>query len=293
MARGITGRWMALAAALAAAGLAGPALAEEDAAEGPFGRFSGSLGVDFTNAYIFRGIMQEDDGFIAQPWAELDYNVYSSETGLIRDVTVGAGVWSTFHSEKTLAESSPTWLYETDWYPVVYLGLPAGLTLTTYYYFYTSPNDAFETAQELNFKLAWDDSEALGRFALSPWVNLAIETHRTAFGPDEGVGLQLGAEPTLYTFEHERYPVTFTLPAEMGFSLDDYYEDETGSENAFGYATVGLKLSVPLAFVPSQLGAWSLSLAGKGFFFSHDLAEANDAGDRWQAVVVGSFGVEF
>ena len=65
---------------------------------GPFTRFSGSTGVDFTNAYIFRGIVQEDEGFIGQPWAEIDYNVYSSETGFLRDVTIGGGVWSSFHS---------------------------------------------------------------------------------------------------------------------------------------------------------------------------------------------------
>jgi hypothetical protein len=281
---------LGLAAALAAAGLSGPARAEEDA--GPFSRFSGSMGVDFTNAYIFRGILQEDDGFIAQPWAELDYNLYSSETGFLRDVTIGAGVWNSFHSEETLASSSPTWLYETDWYPVVYLGLPAGLTLTTYYYFYTSPNDAFKTAQELNFKLAWDDSEALGRFSMSPWVNLAIETHRTAFGPDEGVGLQMGVEPTLWSLEHERYPVSFTFPVELGLAIDDYYEDETGSENAFGYLSFGLKMSVPLAFVPKELGEWSFGLAVKGFYFSSDLAQVNDGHD-WQPVVVGSLGVSF
>jgi hypothetical protein len=281
-----------LAASLLALGLSGPAAAEgEDA--GPLSRFSGSMGVDFTNAYIFRGIMQEDDGFIAQPWAELDYNVYSSETGFLRDVTIGAGVWNSFHSEKTLAENAPTWLYETDWYPVVYLGLPAGLTLTTYYYFYTSPNDAFQTAQELNFKLAWDDSEAFGRFAMAPWVNLAIETRRTAFGPDEGVGLQMGVEPTLYSVEHESYPVSFTFPVELGLAIDDYYEDETGSENAFGYLSWGLKVSVPLAFVPKELGEWSFSVAGKGFYFSDDLAAVNDGGDDLQAVVVGSFGVSY
>ena len=279
-------------AGLLALGLSGPAAAEEEDA-GPLSRFSGSMGVDFTNAYIFRGIVQEDDGFIAQPWAELDYNLYSSETGFIRDVTIGAGVWNSFHSEETLAASSPTWLYETDWYPVVSLGLPAGLTLTTYYYFYTSPNDAFQTAQELNFKLAWDDSEALGRFAMAPYVNLAIETRRTAFGPNEGVGLQIGAEPTLWGSESERYPVTFTFPMEIGFAIDDYYEDARGAENFFGYFNFGLKMSVPLAFVPKELGEWSFSVAAKGFVLNDDIANASNDGHNWQPVVVGSLGVSF
>jgi hypothetical protein len=276
--------------------VSGPAAAEEAEAEGdagPLSRFSGSMGVDFTNAYIFRGIVQEDQGFIAQPWAELDYNVYSSETGFIRDLTIGAGVWNSFHDQETLASSSPTWLYETDWYPVVYLTLPAGFSLTTNYYFYTSPNDAFSTVQELNLKLKWDDSEALGRFALAPWVNFAIETHRTSFGPNEGVGVQLGVEPTLYSFEHDRYPVTFTFPMELGLSIDDYYEDASGSENTFGYFTWGVKASVPLAFIPKELGAWSFGVAAKGYVFSSDLANAANDGDDLQYQVVGSLGVAF
>jgi hypothetical protein len=176
---------------------------------------------------------------------------------------------------------------------VVSSGLPANLSLTTYYYFYTSPNDAFKTVQELNFKLAWDDSEALGRFAMAPYVNFAIETHRTSFGPDEGAGVQIGAEPTLYSFEHERYPVKFTFPVELGLAIDDYYEDERGAENAFGYVNFGLKMSVPLAFVPKELGEWSFGLAAKGFYLSSDLADASNGGHNWQPVVVGSLGVSF
>ena len=281
-----------LAAGLVAAGLAGPALAQEEDA-GPLSRFSGSMGVDFTNAYIFRGIVQEDAGFIAQPWAELRYNLYSSETGPIRDISIGGGVWNSVHSKETLASSSPTWLYETDWYPVVSIGLPAGLSLTTYYYWYTSPNDAFVTTQELNLKLAWDDSEALGRFAMAPYVNFAIETHNTSFGPNTGSGVQIGAEPTLWSFEHERYPVKFTFPVELGLAIDNYYEDANGHENNFGYVNFGLKMSVPLAFVPKQLGEWSFSLAAKGFYISDDIANASNGGHNWQPVVVGSLGVSF
>jgi hypothetical protein len=58
----MTGSLSGLAAGLVALGLAGPVLAQEEDA-GPLSRFSGSMGVDFTNAYIFRGIVQGDDGF--------------------------------------------------------------------------------------------------------------------------------------------------------------------------------------------------------------------------------------
>ena len=55
-----------------------------------------------------------------------------------------------------------------------------------------SPNAAFKNTQELNFKLAWDDSDTLGKWAVHPWINLAIETENTSFGPNSGEGVQLG-----------------------------------------------------------------------------------------------------
>jgi hypothetical protein len=254
--------------------------------------FSGIVQADFTNAYFFRGIRQERQGFIAQPWGELYYSLFKSEDGPIRNITVGAGVWNSFHSEETGHTQHPRSLYETDWYPLVSIGLPENLTLTTIYYFYTSPNDAFRSAQELNFKLAWDDSEALGKFALAPWINLAIETHRTSFGPNKGEGLQMGVAPTLYTIPIENYPITLTLPLELGLALHNYYEHADGHESAFGYFSAAGSASVPLAFVPKGFGSWSLTSTIKGYFLSNTLKNANGR-QSTSGVYTGSLTLEF
>ena len=266
---------------------------EEEATEEPESRFSGILQADFTNAYFFRGIRQERNDFIAQPWGELYFSLYRSDEGLIRDVTVGGGVWASFHSAETGHTSNPKSLYETDWYPLVSLEFPHGLSLTTIYYYYTSPNDAFEHVQELNFKLAWDDSETLGRCALQPWINLAMETHKTSYGVNKGEGFQMGIEPTLYEIPIERYPVTLTAPIELGLAIDDYYENaETGHEKTFGYLGFGVTASVPLAFMPEAAGAWAFKLAGKGLYLSNELESAN-RGRGVSPVGVASLSVEF
>ena len=285
----MTARATTLIAVALVLGLSAPAFAQDEPAD----RFSGTFQLDWTNAYFFRGILNEREGIILQPWGELYYSLYSSEDGFLRDVSVGGGIWTTWHSERTLADEDPQWFYEADYYPIVSLGFAGGVSLTGVYYFYTSPNGAFTTVQELNLKLAWDDSEALGRFAMAPYVNFAIETHNTSFGPNTGSGVQIGAEPTLWSFEHERYPVKFTFPVELGLAIDNYYENADGSENNFGYVNFGLKMSVPLAFVPKQLGEWSFSLAAKGFYISDDIANASNGGHNWQPVVVGSLGVSF
>ena len=81
---------LALLAATLMLGLAPPGFAQEEAAEdtGPLSRVSATIQADFSNAYFFRGILQERDGLVAQPWGEVAYSLYSSETGLIRDFTV-------------------------------------------------------------------------------------------------------------------------------------------------------------------------------------------------------------
>jgi hypothetical protein len=268
-------------------GLSTPAVAEEEAES----RFSGVFQTDVTNAYFFRGILQEREGVIIQPWAELYANLFSSEDGFLRDVTIGAGMWSSFHSERTGASDTMGWWYEADYYPLVSMDFAGGLSLLTVYYFYTSPNDAFTTAQELNFKLSWDDSEHW-KFALNPWVNLAIETVNTAFGPDEGVGLQMGLAPTLWESENEDCQISLSMPMELGLALDDYYENDGGGENTFGYANVGLLASLPLNGIPESLGAWTLSAGAKYFFFSSTLEEQN-RGRSTYPVGMLSLGVAF
>jgi hypothetical protein len=256
-------------------------------------RFSGIFQVDFSNAYFFRGILQERDSFIAQPWLEGYFSLWGSEDGFIRDISIGAGVWSSFHTEETLATDNPKSLYEVDWYPVIAVEFPAGVSFTTIYYWYTSPNDAFAHVQEWNFKFAWDDSEYLGRFALQPWVNFAIEMHNTSLAPKQGQGMQMGIEPTLFEVPIENYPITVTAPVELGLSLDDYYErPATGHENTFGYASYGIKASVPLAFMPEKAGSWTFSMSGKGYSLGHSLANAN-LGRDFTPVGVASIAVEF
>jgi hypothetical protein len=283
-------RFRALSVLMVALAIASPALAEDAAEEES--PFSGVFQLDFTNAYYFRGILQEREGTIFQPWLELYYSLYSADDGLIRGVSVGAGIWNSFHSERTFASNGPQWLYETDLYPLVSVQFAGGVSLTTIYYLYTSPNGAFANTQELNFKLAWDDSDTFGKFAVHPWINLAIETNNQSFGPKSGEGFQIGIAPVLYASDAEKYAVTVSAPCEAGFAIDDYYENAGGGENFFGYANVGLLVSLPLSFMPENAGSWTLSASGKYYAFSETLENAN-RGKSTYPVGMLSLGVAF
>ncbi|HEY8123563.1 MAG TPA: hypothetical protein VII78_19740 [Myxococcota bacterium] len=246
---------LTLAGALAAIAAPGAASAES--------RFSGTLQLDVTNAYIFRGIMNEKKGFIAQPWGEAYFNIYSSEDGFIRDITAGVGFWLSIHSEETLATNGPQSIYEADYYPLVSIDLAGGFNLLTTYYFYDSPNGAWDEAvQELNFKLSYDDEESLG---LAPWINIAVETFSTSLGSNSGTGIQVGVAPTFY--ENDHFSVDGS--AELGFSVGDYYEGVGPDEDTFGYANLGIGLGIPIS------DTFSATVGFKYFLFGNDLQVVN------------------
>jgi hypothetical protein len=103
----------------------------------------------------------------------------------------------------------------------------------------------------------------------------------------------MGIGPTLFTLgEGSDMPVTFSAPIELGLAIDDYYEEEDGDENTFGYLNFGLSASVPLAFMPEGTGDWTFKLTGKGWYLSNTLAEAN-RGRSLYPQFIASLGVEF
>jgi hypothetical protein len=220
-------------------------------------------------------------------------NVYASEDGALRSLDLGMGVWNSFHSKQTLAENSPSNLYETDWYPSIAFAFAGGLTFTSTYYFYTSPNGAFDTVQELELLFELDDSEYLDRFSLAPWVLFALETERTSFGDEEGQMVAMGIGPTLYEHDDERFAFSIAFPIELGLSIDEYYEEpDRGQNDTFGYLAWGVTFTLPISAIPSDFGSWSFALDARGYYFGNNLARAN-RGDKLYPVVTGSLILEY
>ena len=104
-----------------------------------------TLGADFPTAYMFRGIFQEDQGFIMQPFVDVGI---AAASGL----TINAGLWNSFHSGPSGSDHEggdrSAW-YELDFYASA--TFQAGkVKPSVLYTSYTSPNDAFATVQELS-----------------------------------------------------------------------------------------------------------------------------------------------
>lgn len=250
------------------------------------GRVTFSIGSDITTAYFFRGILAERDGFIWQSYGTLNFILFEGEDrDVVDNVIFSLGTFNSVHSNKTLADGSGP----SNWYESAYIigplfGFADHFSGSLLYIVYASPSGAFLASQELDVGLSFDDSEFLGAFALQPSMVWGFELDKTAFGATEGIYLQLGVKPSTVVFENAAYPVTLALPLTLGLSVSNYYEEPepNGSNDTFGFFDAGLVASVPLAFLPEDYGAWSVSLSVDVLALSGTLADFNRGdGTQW------------
>lgn len=258
--------------------------------EGPNrGRVTFTVGMDFTTAYFFRGILQERNGFIWQPYAEMAINVFKGD-GAVSSVDLGMGIWSSVQTAKTLASGSgPSNLYEVDYYPSVSVGFSNGIETSLTYVIYTGPNGSFNTIQQLDWGLAYDDSELLGDFAFGPTATFSFELDNTSFGTREGGYFEIAGAPGVEVMKESDYPLTFTFPLALGLSMYDYYESVDPYHNqTFGFFSFGANAGVPLAFIPEDFGEWSANLGITVLALSQTLKQVNDNDNPFP---IGTFGI--
>ncbi len=283
------------AAAVLALSTMGPAMAAEGEMMAPAdpntGKISLSAGVDFTTEYWFRGIFQEDQGFIAQPYVDVGINIFEADDF---SMDVYFGNWNSLHSE----DSTGTW-YEADMYVGFAFGLPAGFSADLSYIVLYNPNGGDAFAEEIDLGFGYDDaplweSAGLDFGGLQPSALFAFETNAGSDGDttDEGVYFEFGIEPAFTVIDSADYPIDLSIPVTFGFSVDDYYEFAgPGEGDGLGFADVGLVASMPLAFMPSDYGDWSVSAGVHLLFLEGTLESVDDTQDDFH--VYGSLGISF
>jgi hypothetical protein len=294
--QGIGGiRRVVAAMALGAVAMAVPAYAQPPAppaeAKPNTGRVSLSAGVDWTTDYYFRGIRQEDEDWIFQPYGDITFKLVEG-TPALGNLGLTVGLWNSLHGGPTGVDGNradPDLWYESDFYTKLGWTFLEDFSSAITYTAYMSPNDSFGTVQELAFSLGYNDSKLLGPFALNPSVLVAFEIKGQAdAGRHRGVYLQAGITPG-YTFNAKgTYPVTLTVPLLVGLSLSEYYEFGTGNDDTFGFFQGGVGVAVPLAFIPPSFGAWTIK-GGLNVLHLGDNLKAVNNNDRTE--IIGTVGL--
>jgi hypothetical protein len=257
-------------------------------ADGPEPRPVVSFGIDGTSKYFFRGIQQENQGAIVQPWAEVGFPVLV-DGPLPLDLTLGT--WNSVHDGPTGSGAGGSAWYESD----VYAGLSTSYGVATFgatYAVYESPNGQWSSVQELVLDLGIDDGGLWAGFSgLQPSLSVAFELDgQMDSGTNEGVYFQLGIEPRFGLLEREGWLVEVSVPVTVGLGASGYYEDLSrgARDTTFGFFDVGGVVSTTMPFVPGRFGSWQAS-AGLHLLQLGDSNRALNQGDDFE--VVGSLGV--
>ncbi len=262
------------------------AIAVEEAAseEEAESRLRFAIGGDIYSAYYFRGMLVENEGFIFQPYANVEFDLVSNDT---LTLTLDAGVWDSFQSAKTDADSDVSDFMQT-WYDSDYdlgaaiawdhFSLRLGLAI------YTSPSRAYDRYQELTLTFEMDDSDWLGAWALSPYAMIAYEISNNG-GDGEGLGhdayLEFGVTPGFDLNNLKPLPeeTRIDFPVVLGLGLHDYYETDSGANQTFGFLSLGVLATVPIPVIDG------LSLAaGVDFLILGDAARefnTNEDSTEW------------
>lgn len=193
-------------------------------------------GLDVTNQYNFRGIRQNTAEVSIWPYIDIGVPAWMGDGGL-KSVTVNFGTWNAIHTQ--LADNK--W-YESDLYATLGFGFSKA-ALSFNYTSYMSPADLFGHVKEFGIKLAFDDSAALGKGALKPYVLVAFELdeNQADAGDEKGTYVELGVAPG-----YAGSKASIAFPIKVGLSASDYYEFGTGEDSKFGYFSVAGIVTVPI-----------------------------------------------
>jgi hypothetical protein len=244
--------------------------------EAPSSHIWGRGQLVFPGKYYYRGYVQERDGFIAQPAFRLGVDFLKDADGPIRQFGALVGMRSSFHSEQTLATGNgPSSWYESDLIAGVNATLFDQLKTELIFATITSPNGAFDTIQEIDLNLRYNDAPHWDKpWAIKPYLNIKTEIDGSAAGGPTGTLMQIGANPGFNPLGRGSLPMRLSMPVEVGLSLDDYYflrSPRGGSDDTFGYAKVGASLRFPLAFISPAYGKWAATVGADYIFLGDNL----------------------
>lgn len=230
------------------------------------------LQVDISDHYITpRGLNVENEGVVFQPLFLVFANLYSDKEAFLQDVSLTLGVWSSIHTEESGAD--PGHWNEFD--PIAGFSFKFAdywkLDLT--YTAFKSMVDSYPTSSHLETKLSFDDSKFLGAFALNPYVAYWQELNYKAtvtFNPatsNESFYFTVGINPSF-----KAGPVKVELPTYINLVDDDFYQkfDGTGGGSGLAVFSSGVKFSVPMTFIPKDMGSWTFYAGVKYYHLNND-----------------------
>jgi hypothetical protein len=251
---------IALLLPLLAALLAAPVARADDAPDPPppqlaihgFGIFI------LSNDYLTpRGLLVTDKDLTIQIIDGLVFDLFQNPGAPISDIALVAG---TFIDVATAQHAANVGSFnEFDFFIGPDFKIGSDLDLSIQYSQFISPPGNFTVEQNLETSLSYSDN-LTPDFQINPYGKLfyAISGDSTVVTGQHGntFDVELGAMPTLPKL---LAPVTVSFPTYITVGPEDFF----GGGGDLGVFSTGVKLSVPLDFIPPQLGHYHADLNGQ------------------------------
>jgi len=251
---------------------------------------SGDIGLNVVTSYYYHGVVQQNHSASFQPYADIFFKAYEGD-GFLNKATINIGIWNSLTNPATSTSPSgnknwknPKSWAESDFTPGVSLTF-GKVTLTESYQFMFFPNNStLETSESLISKLAFDDSDLLGAFALHPSISHQHEVSGKAANGDAGRHgdyWEAAVAPSV-----SAGPVTVTFPVNVGFGTSKYYQ-----KDGYGYLSAGVNLGYTIP-MPKQYGVWTATIGGTYYNFNKSAVGPNtNVGSSAANDVVGNIGL--
>ena len=240
-----------------------PAAAQaSEAAKGPnTGRVSINAGVDWTSAYFFRGIKQETEDLILQPYGEVGLKLVD-QAGALTALSLTAASGTASRRAPPAPTARPPRIPRSGTSSTATSASPPSSGRTSRRTRSTPPTRAPTTRSARSRRWRWGwPTTTRSSSAPSPSTRaflVAFELDGQAdAGADKGVYAQIGIAPGYTFLADSTYPVA---------------------------------VSVPLAFIPPDFGKWLIK-AGVTVLYLDDALKTINDGDRAQ--VIGTLGLAF
>jgi|HubBroStandDraft_1064217.scaffolds.fasta_scaffold00418_16 hypothetical protein len=204
---------------------------------------------ELSNDYLTpRGLLVVDKGTTIQVVDGLVFDFYQAPSSTVNDIALVAGTFNDIDTDQHAANVG-SW-NEFDWFIGPDFKIGSNLDLSVQYLQFLSPPGHFTTEQNLETALKYSDN-LTPTFSINPYAKFfyAISGDSTVVTGAHGdtFDVELGAVPKVAVDQ-----VTVTFPTWITVGPSDYW----GGSGNFGVFTTGIKASVPLNFIPPQLGHW-------------------------------------
>ena len=225
--------------------------------------------LEFSDKYLTpRGMIVQDKGLTIQPLFLAFVNVYNgAPESFINSVTFVPGFWNDFATSPipahlTAGSKKTSWV-EYDPILGVSIGFAKNFKLDVTYTEFAMQILDIGTSQHLETKLSYDDSSAMGAFAMHPYVSYWKELNGKAtaaanFGVPESYYFEVGIAPSM-TFGKTKVemPIRVLLPDK------NFYGQTFAPSSTVGLWEIGLKATMPMTFMPAGYGHWNFHVGAR------------------------------